>query len=577
MRQTAKLLSIFLLSLSVATSACSDDETGGANNTTNNSLADVAPDSGGADVGVDASDTGDDVTDAEDDTEDDTGADSDNDGYPDDQDAFPEDPNEWSDTDGDGTGDNSDACPANPNGQVDSDSDGTCDAEDAFPDDPSEQLDTDGDGTGNNADDDDDGDGLSDAEELDWGTDCLRSNPLAADTDGDGVDDPDDPYPFEPFPEFVLRQNDQQTIDLFLSNRDGTFQAPAQIGAPITHAGNTLAYGLFSIGDFDANGEIDFIAHSSRLTDGNPTRNFYFFWRDSKADEFQQAHIGTTDEPIYGTVMDANGDHKFDVVRFEYDKPNYISGGRIIVYLNNDGNAFSSCVVGDDPNDGCFFVRMPPIDITSTVDGEWVARLAGQAVNLNPNTDDHDDLTLITYSSGGNAATQVYTLFGNGDGTFGQPQVQFTHNQSASQAPANSTLFADVNNDGTGDVVLGFDDDGKPGEAWTYFGDGTGGFDTSSITAVDLNPTDADETNGSESLGRTGSGRIFDIDFDGNVDLLVGYEHQNYGDPGQTRLYMGNGDGTFGPSHSVIGPVSQHAHRFAIPQRLCPSFQFVTP
>lgn len=53
-------------------------------------------------------------------------------------------------------------------------------------------LDTDGDLIGNKIDDDDDGDGLSDAEERELGTD-----PLKADTDGDGIPDAEDENPLE--------------------------------------------------------------------------------------------------------------------------------------------------------------------------------------------------------------------------------------------------------------------------------------------------------------------------------------------------------------------------------------------
>jgi uncharacterized repeat protein (TIGR02543 family) len=68
----------------------------------------------------------------------------------------------------------------------DTDGDGAKDSKDAFPLDPVETLDTDRDGTGDNADTDDDGDGLSDTDEITiHGTDPKR-----ADSDGDGLIDP---------------------------------------------------------------------------------------------------------------------------------------------------------------------------------------------------------------------------------------------------------------------------------------------------------------------------------------------------------------------------------------------------
>ncbi|MCB1844146.1 MAG: hypothetical protein KDI09_14380, partial [Halioglobus sp.] len=59
---------------------------------------------------------------------------------------------------------------------TDSDGDGTPDSEDAFPNDPFETLDTDNDGIGNNADPDDDNDGVSDLEEIRRGSDPLNAN-----------------------------------------------------------------------------------------------------------------------------------------------------------------------------------------------------------------------------------------------------------------------------------------------------------------------------------------------------------------------------------------------------------------
>jgi hypothetical protein len=95
------------------------------------------------------------------------------------------------------------------------------------------------------------------------------------------------------------------------------------------------------------------------------------------------------------------------------------------------------------------------------------------------------------------------------------------------------------------------------------------------VTALDINPDDAREIDGrNERLGREGSGRVFDFDFDGNQDLIIGVHHVNYRAPAETRLYRGNGDGTFDPAYSVIGEPSLDAVRFQIPQRLCSTFDF---
>ena len=112
-------------------------------------------------------------------------------------DAFPLDSSETLDTDLDGIGNNAD---------TDDDGDGVLDAADAFPLDSTETLDTDSDGTGNNADIDDDNDNVIDAVDgfplvsigalLDTDSDgrpndcdsACQASGMAADTDDDGDD-----------------------------------------------------------------------------------------------------------------------------------------------------------------------------------------------------------------------------------------------------------------------------------------------------------------------------------------------------------------------------------------------------
>lgn len=74
---------------------------------------------------------------------------------------------------------------------ADSDGDGVGDDLDAFPSDPDEWIDTDNDGIGNNADLDDDNDGMPDSWEIEHGLDPLRDD-SQEDLDGDGVSNLDE-------------------------------------------------------------------------------------------------------------------------------------------------------------------------------------------------------------------------------------------------------------------------------------------------------------------------------------------------------------------------------------------------
>jgi hypothetical protein len=99
------------------------------------------------------------------------------------------------DSDADFILNSADNCPLTANfDQADVDLDGVGDRCDNCPTDANaDQLDTDGDGEGNACDDDDDDDGLSDADETLAGTD-----PLNPDTDADGLNDSEDPEPTLP-------------------------------------------------------------------------------------------------------------------------------------------------------------------------------------------------------------------------------------------------------------------------------------------------------------------------------------------------------------------------------------------
>lgn len=73
------------------------------------------------------------------------------------------------------------------NNNTDRDGDGVPNDQDTFPDDPNEWLDSDRDGIGNNADSDDDNDGMPDSWEILYGLNSLDASDSSADKDGDGI------------------------------------------------------------------------------------------------------------------------------------------------------------------------------------------------------------------------------------------------------------------------------------------------------------------------------------------------------------------------------------------------------
>ena len=159
--------------------------------------------------------------------------DYDSDGVKDHKDAYPLDKNRWevsneTDTDKDGVANKLDNCPKIANKdqkdtdkdkqgdlcdtdddndglsdaaektvgtnplKADTDGDGVNDKQDTFPLDSKESLDFDKDGIGNNADLDDDNDGIPDAWETTYGFDPLDSTDATKDGDGDGVSNLDE-------------------------------------------------------------------------------------------------------------------------------------------------------------------------------------------------------------------------------------------------------------------------------------------------------------------------------------------------------------------------------------------------
>ena len=527
-------------------------------------------------------------------------SDSDGDGVIDTEDACPDDPNQWTDADGDGYCDEiDDACPDDPNNAFDTDGDGYCNEDDACPNDPEQWLDTDGDGycDGNDdcpenpdgfldsngdglcdGNDDSDGDGLSDQDELNYGADCAKSSITKPDTDEDGILDPEDPFPRDPWPEYILYRNDNGTIDLMLSNRDGTFQEAIEIGLPYGDTQNTnYRYRSFVISDFDGNGRMDFLAiGDSDLDDNTNPFDMWWFWRE-KADEFNQLLVGSWSQSPFKTVGDFNNDERIDLVGAQINKPNNITDVILTHYENQGSIQLGNCFATDDPANpnNCAFVTKEAIHLEGWIANQWVYQQGRTGVDVDG--DGNRDIAALKIANGGNSATPLAVLYGNGDGTFNIPSGPLaSHNSGGCGAsPSNVLLFADFNGDNVGDMITGLDDDGDAGSAWFYPGttqNGSYSIDTQNcFEAFDINPS---AEGGGENYGHSNSAIQFDFDFDGISDIMVGYNDQTpWSAPSRTELLFGVGDGTFEEPILIRQfPNSIYGRGFAVPMMLCPRF-----
>lgn len=103
-----------------------------------------------------------------------------------------------------------------------------------------------------------------------------------------------------------------------------------------------------------------------------------------------------------------------------------------------------------------------------------------------------------------------------------------------------STILADVNNDGKLDIFAIFENSGT----WTWLGNGDGTFQTAAIA-------DPGTWNGGAGGGDGNSStHVGDVNGDGNIDIAFFYDGLGSAASDGTWVWLGNGDGTF--QHTAI-------------------------
>ncbi|MGC9293611.1 MAG: FG-GAP repeat domain-containing protein, partial [Acidobacteriaceae bacterium] len=146
----------------------------------------------------------------------------------------------------------------------------------------------------------------------------------------------------------------------------------------------------------------------------------------------------------------------------------------------------------------------------------------------------------LVVNDGNNGPNNIFTLLGNGDGTF---KTAIVAGSTTSQLNYAYLATGDFNEDGKKDLVLG---DGE-----IMLGNGDGTFATSTFTLPIVN------------LSNVGGGVpvVGDFNNDGKLDIAMNLPSTSVGQgtEGEVTVFLGNGNGTFTTGHSYVNiPNSGH-------------------
>ncbi|MFI5454073.1 MAG: FG-GAP-like repeat-containing protein [Isosphaerales bacterium] len=295
------------------------------------------------------------------------------------------------------------------------------------------------------------------------------------------------------------------SLGVLLGNGDGTFQASGSAGPT-----DTLPSSV-ALGDFNGDGRVDMAVPSV------PLGSITILLGDGEGGFRIGQVISLGKVMAFGTpvVADFNGDGRLDLaIAFYIDS----SSDDLVVLLGN--------------GDGTFQTKFStiPLPIVS-VDISGVRRFQMAVGDFNG--DGRPDLAEI----GGNGSPVV--LLGNGDGTFHAGPFNTNNVLQGPVSAYNSLVVGDFNEDGRLDLAIE-ESFGGYGVIYVYLGDGNGGF----------LPSPSAELTGANVGDHLVAG---DFNGDGKLDLAT---LNDGGVSSSISVYLGNGDGTFGPPITDPVPAS---------------------
>ena len=273
-------------------------------------------------------------------------------------------------------------------------------------------------------------------------------------------------------------------VSIFLGKGDGTFRAAGSFN--LLGGARGIADGHMLAADFNQDGKVDLLVQFDDCTQRGCNQGARIFagHGDGTFDVGHSFPFNDFNPPM--VAVDLNGDHVPDVV----------IPGRVV--LVNPATVFSGSAT---------FIPMFPAGLlpASLVAGDFSGDGKMDIVTANSEDD------------------TVSLLQGNGDGTF----HQLLRSPFPDQTSLEEIVSADFNRDGVPDVLLrGISTKGF----WLYLANGDGSFRVPVHMSADFDSTFA--------LAAV------DVNRDGIPDIVVNGFFNN-GARGVTRVFLGNGDGTF--------------------------------
>ncbi|MDX1421172.1 MAG: FG-GAP-like repeat-containing protein [Rubricoccaceae bacterium] len=368
----------------------------------------------------------------------------------------------------------------------------------------------------------------------------------AGDLDGDGDLD------------LAVGHEDEITVSVLLNDGTGAFGVAATY-ANLATGLNTLANGDVALADFDADGDLDIYYSNAGLYGAGGVEPQLAFLRNNGAgtfsSEIRSVGVAYESTPFSIESDDVNGDGFPDLVTAQhFDNGFFVLLGDGMggfadtemyagAFKGSDGGGAKAVALADLDGDGDRDV----LTVNGLVrlltahenlgDGTFPRRPVYGRVFLHSVLDvgdvDGDGDSDVATSHGGFFASGVAVHLNDGNGAF-----------STSLSTGGSYAFAklrDLNGDGDLDLLYVSAPTAPPYDFFTRLGNGDGSFGA--------------ETRWPLGACGVGNPNAFDVDNDGDLDVVNTESRGCFGGGDASRLYISrnNGDGTFQPAYTLPG------------------------